>query len=77
MNFSGLSHAAYALATPGFTHTLLGLHAGSLQLWRLAFTGGIRAVACLHPLGNNIPFHKFLSDSKDLNLTRHETALSS
>ena len=38
--FSGLSHAAYTLATPGFTHTLLAMHAGSLQLQWLTLTGG-------------------------------------
>jgi len=40
LTFSGLSHAAYALATPGFTHTLSAMHAGSLQFRRLTFSGG-------------------------------------
>ena len=39
LTFSELSHAAYALATPGFTHTLSAMHAGSLQFWRLTFSG--------------------------------------
>ncbi len=72
---SGLSHAAYALVTPGFTHHLSAMHAGSLQFRRLTYSGGNRAVVCLHPLGSNIQFLKLLSDPKDLNLTRHENTL--
>ena len=72
IQFSGLSHAAYTLATPGFTHTLLAMHAGSLQSRRLTFSGGNWAVACPHPLGNIIQFHKLLFGPMDLNLTRHE-----
>ena len=72
IQFSGFSHAAYTLTSPGFIHTLLDMLAGSLQLQRLTFTGGNCAVYSTHPLGNNIPFHGLLSDPRDLNLTRHE-----
>ena len=51
------------------------MHAGSLQFRRLTFSGGNWAVACLHPLGSIIQFHKLPSDPKDLNLTRHEDRL--
>ncbi len=76
MKFSGLSHAAYTLATPGFKHTLTGMHAGSLQIRRLTYSDGIWAVSCPHPLGNTIQFHNLLSDPKDLGLTRHEKKFS-
>ena len=67
--FSGLSHAAYPLATPGFIHTLLGMHAGSLQIRRLTSSDGNWTVSWPHPLGNVIPFHRLLSDPRDLDLT--------
>ena len=67
--FSGLSDAAYPLATPGFIHTLLGMHAGSLQIRRLTSSDGNWTVSWPHPLGNVIPFHKLLSDPRDLDLT--------
>ena len=72
IQFSGLSHAACTLATPGFTHTLLDMHAGSLQIRRLTFSGENRAVSYPYSLGNIIQFHKLLSDPMDLNLTRHD-----
>ena len=77
IQFSGLSHAACTLATPGFTHTLLDMHAGSLQIRRLTFSGENRAVSYPYSLGNIIQFHKLLFDPMDLNLTRHEQPLVS
>ena len=73
MNFSQLCHAAYTLATPGFTHTLTDMHAGSLRLWRLTSTGGTCTTTRTHPLCNISQFHNILADSKALGLTRHET----
>ena len=55
---------------------LRGMHAGSLQIRRLTYSGGIWAVSCPHPLGNTIQFHNLLSDPKDLGLTRHEKKFS-
>jgi hypothetical protein len=46
--FSGLSHAACALATPGFIHTLADMHAGSLQIRRLTSSRGNWALARTH-----------------------------
>jgi hypothetical protein len=66
--FSELGHAACTLATPGFIHTLMDMHAGSLQFQWLTFTGGNLTVTCLHPLGSNIQFHNLLFDPTDLNL---------
>ena len=72
IQFSGLSHAAYTLATPGFTHTLSAMHAGLLQIRRLTSSGGNWTVACLHPLGNIIQFHeiRFRSQGSEFNSTR-------
>ena len=70
--FSELCHAACTLATPGFIHTLMDMHAGSLQFQWLTFSGGNSAVTCLHPLGSNIQFHNLHFDPTDLNLTRHD-----
>jgi len=66
--FSELCHAACTLATPGFIHTLMDMHAGSLQFQWLTFSGGNSAVTCLHPLGSNIQFHNLHFDPTDLNL---------
>ena len=70
--FSEFGHAACTLATPGFIHTLMDMHAGSLQFQWLTFSGGNSAVTCLHPLGSNIQFHNLHFDPTDLNLTRHD-----
>jgi hypothetical protein len=67
--FSELGNAACTLATPGFAHALLSMHAGSLQARWLLSPGRTWAMLCLHLLGNNIQFHGFLSDSKDPDLT--------
>ncbi len=52
IQFSEIYSAAYALTTPGFTHTLLAMHAGSLQARWLFSPGGNWAVSLPHPLGN-------------------------
>jgi hypothetical protein len=57
---------------PASNTPLRDMHAGSLQIRRLTYSGGTRALTCPHPLGNIIQFHKLLSDPKDLSLTRHE-----
>ena len=51
------------------------MHAGSLQIRWLTFSGENWAVSYPYSLGNIIQFHKLLSDPMDLNLTRHEKRL--
>jgi len=65
--FSGLSHAACTLATPGFIRTLTGYArrfardlVANLLSWELGQSP--------HPLGNSIQFHSFRSDPEDLDL---------
>ncbi len=53
IRFSELSNAAYAFITPGFIHTLLDMHAGSLQTRWLLSSDGNWTVSSPHPLGNN------------------------
>jgi hypothetical protein len=48
------------------------MHAGSLQIRWLTFSGENWAVSYPYSLGNIIQFHELLSDPKDLDLTRHE-----
>ena len=69
IQFSELSNAAYALTTPGFIHTLLDMHAGSLQVRWLFSPDGTWAVLRPHPLGNYNSFHGLRSDPKALDLT--------
>jgi len=74
IHFSGLHHAAYLLATPGFVRPLTGRHAGSLLTgWldvnQVGFAHGT------HPLGNNNQFHEFSPNSKVSGLPWREHAV--
>src|SRR5262249_22870599 len=74
IHFSGLNHAAYLLATPGFVRPLTGRHAGSLLTgWldvnQVGFAHGT------HPLGNNNQFHEFSPNAKVSVLPWREHAL--
>ena len=63
IHISGLNHAAYLLATPGFVRPLAGRHAGSLlTCWLDVSQVGLAPGA--HPLGNNNPFHGVTSNPK-------------
>ncbi len=66
---SEIGNAAYAFTTPGFIHTLLDMHAGSLQAGGLFPPGGTWPVSRPHPLGNINQFYGVLSDPKVLGLT--------
>jgi len=72
IQFSEISHAAYALTTPGSTHHLLAMHTGSLLAGWLCLPGGTCSLSGAHPLGNISQFHDILLDPKALDLTRHE-----
>jgi len=48
LHFSGLSHAACTLATPGFIRTLTGTHAGSLEIRWLTSSHGNWAKSRTH-----------------------------
>ena len=69
IHFSEIGNAAYAFTTPGFEHTLLDMHAGSLQAGWLFPLGGTWPVSRPHPLGNINQFYGFLAESKVLDLT--------
>src|SRR6266568_5529117 len=71
---SGLNHAAYLLATPGFVRPLAGRHAGSLlTCWLDVRQVGLAQGA--HPLGNNNPFHGVPSTPKVSGLPWREQAV--
>jgi hypothetical protein len=59
IHISGLNDAACVLTTPGFTHPMQAMHAGSLPTGWL----GVRRVGCepsaagSHPLGHDNEFH--------------------
>ncbi len=70
---SGLNHAAYLLATPGFVRPLAGRHAGSLlTCWLDVSQVGLAHGA--HPLGNDNPFHGVTSTPKVSGLPWREHA---
>src|SRR3989442_11237791 len=74
IHISGLNHAAYLLATPGFVRPLAGRHAGSLlTCWLDVSQVGLAHGA--HPLGNNNPFHGVTSNPKVSGLPWREQAL--
>ena len=54
---------------------LQDMHAGSLQIRWLTFSGENWTVSYPYSLGNIIQFHELLSDPMDLDLTRHEEPL--
>ena len=71
---SGLHHAAYLLATPGFVRPLAGRHAGSLlTCWLDVSQVGLAHGA--HPLGNNNQFHEFTPIPKVAGLPWREHAV--
>ena len=69
--FGAQSRGLYTRYTWLHTHPL-GYACRFTTVSAANFSGGNWAVACLHPLGSIIQFHKLLSDPKDLNLTRHD-----
>ena len=69
IHFSEIGNAAYAFTTPGFIHTLLAMHAGSLQAWWLLTPGGIWTVSRPHPLDNINQFYDLHAEPKVLDLT--------
>src|SRR6266478_265440 len=74
IHISGLNHAAYLLATPGFVRPLAGRHAGSLlTCWLDVSQVGLAQGA--HPLGNNNPFHGVTSNPKVSGLPWREQAI--
>src|SRR5262249_44330977 len=75
LHFSGLSHAACVLATPGSIRPLAGRHAGSLLTgWRGVDQVGLEPCDS-HPLGNNNPFHRISPTPKVAGLPWREQAL--
>jgi len=75
IQFSEISHAAYALATPGSTHHLLAMHIGSLMAGWLCLPGGTCALSIARPLANISQFHDILLDPKALDFNRHENLM--
>ena len=71
---SSVTRPAHSLHLASHT-PLQDMHAGSLQIRRLTSSGGNCSASRAHPLGNNNQFHGVPSDSKVLNLTRHEGIL--
>ena len=72
LHFSEIGNAAYAFTTPGSEHTLLDMHAGSLQAGWLLPLGETWPVSRPHPLGNINQFYGVRSESEVLDLTWHE-----
>jgi len=71
-NFRGsVTRPIHSLHLASYT-PLQDMHAGSLQIRWLTFSGENWAVSYPYSLGNIIQFHELLSDPMDLNLTRHE-----
>ena len=64
IHFSGLHHAAYLFATPGFVRPFTGRHAGSLLTCWLDFSQVGLEPYYSHPLGNNNQFRGVTSSSK-------------
>ena len=64
IHVSGLTHAAYLLATPGSVRPFTGRHAGSLLTCWLDFSQGGFALPSAHLLGNINQFRKIAPTPK-------------